>query len=276
MITGRALVPFMISALFLVWTRRTRSYIPFAALGLAVMTLLGQLGGARQEVDREVSQAHAQLDALADTTGGLVAPSATSRPPASQNGKMMWALNRTLGEIPAHRAMIAAKHGVDPDSLPPAWGTARYQANAARHPEVGRYWTAYRGFLAEYRTVYPVWLRARLEHHARAAGLRADVLRGFKQGIAEGNTAQAEEVYSLGDATAAAALEFHQFLVSVDARVQYDPESGRAMFTRETDLARANELEARVNTAVAALTRAQTESQRSGRAKFDSVATMLR
>lgn len=276
MATGGALVPFTMAALFLVWTRRTRSYIPFAALGLAVMSLIGQLSGHRQEVDSEVSQTHAQLNALLDTTGDLVAPSASSRPPTSQDGKMIWALNQTLGEVSAHRAMIAAKHGIDPDSLPPAWGTAQYQANAASHPEVGRYWTAYRSFLAEYRTAYPAWLRARLGHHARVAGLRADVLRGFERGVAEGSTAQAEEIYSLNDATAAAALEFHRFLVSVDARVQYDAESGRAMFTREADLARANELEGRVNTAAAALTRAQEANRQRGRARIDSLATTLR
>lgn len=276
MITGGALVPFMAAALFLVWTARLRSYIPFAALGLAVMTLIGQLSGSREEVDREVSSIHAQMDALMDSTGGAAPTSASSRPPASQDGKMMWALTQTLAEIPAYNAMIAAKHGVDPENLPSAWGTSQYQANAASHPEVGRYWTAYRSFMAEYRTAYPVWLRARLEHHARAAGMRADVLRGFKRGIAEGSTAQAEKTISLGEATAAAALEFHSFLVSVDKRVQYDEKSGQAMFAREADLARANELEARVNAAAEALTRSQNANQQAGRAKIDSLAAMLR
>jgi len=275
MIIGGALVPFMFAALFLAWTRRTRSYFPFAALALALMTLAGQVSNGREEVNREISQTRAQMNALQDSTSSFVPPSRASHPPTGQKGKAVWAINQALAEVPAHRAMIASRHGIDPDDLPAAWGTPQYMANAGSHPEVGRYWTAYRSYLAEYRSVHPTWLRSRIEHHARVAGMRPDILRSFRQGMAKSSTSQAEEVYSLGDATAAAALELHRFLVSVDERVEYDAQRGKAIFESSAELERANELEGRVTAAARALTRAQQASVRHGRDMLDSLATVL-
>ncbi len=267
--------PFLLSALFLVWFRSMRRYIPFLAAGFVVMSAAGRAGTRSAEVDRELSRTRGIMNALVDSGGPGMEGSST--PPESQDGKLVWAMNRALAELPAYKEEVAARHGVDPDNLPAGWGTSRYMASASSHPEVERYWRAYRSYLADFREGYPGWLRSRVTTHGREAGVRSAVLRSYVAGMQEGGAGFAEsEQLAWADSTATAALAYHRYLVSVDAGVSYDAAQDMAIFDSEADLARANALQERVVNASATLARAQEASRQRTMHGLDSLAVKLR
>jgi hypothetical protein len=120
-------------------------------------------------------------------------------------------------------------------------------------------------------------LKSRVTAHAREAGVRSGMLRAYVEGMNRGVAGFAEsEPLVWADSTASAALAYHRFLVSVDARVSYDAERDMAMFDREADLERANALNGRVASAAARLTRAQQGAMRRGMQQVDSLAVHLR
>jgi hypothetical protein len=272
---GLAAVPLVLSTLFLVWSGRTRRYIPFVALGLAFVSTAGRVSTNREEVDRELSRTRGLMSALADSAGRGVGDRSSSAPPSSPDAKLLWATNRALAEAPAHLREVADQHGVDPDNLPAAWGTSRYMANATSHPEVERYWQGYRDYLAVFQEGFPGWLQSRVAAHAREAGVPSGTLRGYLEGMSRGAESAQLEPLTWADSTASAALAYHRFLVSVDARVSYDAAQDMAMFGRDADLERANELQARVQRAAERLNRARQASARRNMERVDSLALQL-
>ncbi|HET7461377.1 MAG TPA: hypothetical protein VFJ82_09005 [Longimicrobium sp.] len=274
---GAAMAPFLASALFLAWSRKTRQYIPFMAMAFVFLSLVGGQSTRREEVDRELSRTRGMMTALRDSADGAVEDDPSTGPPESQDAKLVWAMNRALAEVPAHLKEVAGSHDVDPDDLPAAWGTSRYTANAALHPEVERYWTGYQAYLADFRGSYLAWLKSRVTSHAREAGVRPGMLRAYVAGMNRGGAGFAEsEPMVWADSTVSAALALHRFLVSVDARVSYDAARDMAMFDREADLERANALNGRVASAAARLNRARQEARRRGMQQVDSLAVHLR
>lgn len=274
---GSAMAPFLVSALFLAWSGKTRRYIPFAAVTLVFLSVVGRAGTRREEVDREVSRTRGMVTAFRDSGGPGVEDGPSTSPPETEDAKLVWALNRALAEVPAHLKEVAGRYDVDPDHLPAAWGTARYTANATLHPEVERYWTGYQAYVADFRGSYPGWLKSRVTAHAREARVRPGMLHAYVQGMDRGMAGLTEsETLVWADSTASAALAYHRFLVSVDERVNYDAARDAAMFDREADLARANALHDRLASAAARLNRARQGAMRRGMQQVDSLAVHLR
>ena len=274
---GLAISPLLFSALFLAWSRKTRRYIPFLGVAFMFMSAAGRAGESREEVDRELSQTRGIANAFMDSAGPNVGDGSSSAPPESQAAKLVWAMNRALTEAPEYMREVGGRHGIDPDSLPAAWGTSRYMAGATSHPEVERYWQGYQAYLADFREGFVDWLKSRAEAHAREAGVRSGALRAYVAGMNRSDVDVAQmESLAWADSTASAALAFHRFLVSVDARVSYDAEQNMAMFDREADLERANALQRRVENAVEKLNRARQAERRRGMQKLDSLAVHLK
>lgn len=281
---GASIAPFLLSALFLAWSRSTRRYIPFLAAAFVMLSAAGRVGtgtsmgsgSGREEVDRELARTRGMVTAFADSGGG-VGDAPASAPPAGQKAKLVWAMNRALAEAPSHMREVAGRHRVDPDVLPAAWGTSRYMADAGSHPEVGRYWLAYQAYLADFRESFPGWLHSRVEAHGREAGVRSRLLRSFLEGMDRGSAAiEFSQPLALADSTATAALAYHRFLVSVDARASYDAAQDVAVFDREADLQRADALQARVTNMAELLNRAQRGAQRRSMQQVNSLAEQFR
>ncbi|HEU0052049.1 MAG TPA: hypothetical protein VFQ39_02685 [Longimicrobium sp.] len=276
-VVGGALAPFLLAALFLAWSRKTRPWIPAAALAVTFFAFLGNAGDiGREGVNAELSRTRSLMSSLADSgNAGGVPGDAAAPPGGSQEAKLVWAMNRALAELPAYKTQVASRHGVDPDRLPAAWGTSRYMADASRHPEVERYWEGYRSYLADFRGSFRGWLETRIAEHARTAGVRARNMRAFTEGMGRGAELAGTETLILADSTAAAALDYHRFLVSVDDRIEYDPGQDMAMFERDADLDRANALQRRVQLHSEALGRAQDAAMRRSLEQVDQLEAQL-
>jgi hypothetical protein len=277
---GYTLVAMLLAAVFLVWSRRTRPYVPFLGVGIALLSTMGNAASARDEqargdVEREVAQTRSIVSALADTTGTIVPVVDGSKPPRGERAVMVWAMNRALSELPAYKQELAARHGVDVDRLPPAWGTSRYMASASAHPDVGVYWEGYRAYLADFRREAPEWLQTRMVEHARQGGVRPAALRGYADGVREGVAGSQMDVIDRAGETVAAALEYHRFLVAADARVSYDADRDMALFDNDADLERATRLQDRVTTAADALNRAEREQKNRTMQRLDSLAARM-
>lgn len=274
---GAVLAWMLMSALFLAWSRKTRRYIPFLAVAFAFLTASGRAQMDREEVARELTRTRGIAAALADTAGRSVVEGSSSAPPESEHAKLVWIMNRTLAELPAYEQEVARRHDFDPRNPPAAWVTPRYTASATSHPEVEQYWRGYHPYLKNYRDGLPGWLKSRVEVHAREAGVRSGALGSLLKGMSQGGAGLAEsEALAWADSTASAALAYHRFLVSADARVSYDAAGDMAMFDLKADLARANALQDRVAKAAERLNQAQQAANRRGMQKVDSLATYVK
>lgn len=276
-VIGAAVTPLLMSALFLAWSRKTRRYIPFLAVVIVFLSASGRAQMDREELDRELTRTRGMMTALADTSGRGVVDGPSPAPPESEHAKLVWIMNRALAELPAYEQEVARRHDLDPRNPPAAWGTPRYTASATSHPEVEQYWRGYHPYLKNYRDGLPGWLKSRVEVHAREAGVRSGALGSLLKGMSQAGAGLAEsEALAWADSTASAALAYHRFLVSADARVSYDAAGDMAMFDLEADLARANVLQDRVAKAAERLNQAQQAANRRGMQKVDSLASYVK
>ena len=242
-----------------------RPFLPFVALlslGIAAC-------GSDAEVDEEIGRLREATSVLLDSSAATMPARSGEEPPSGRKARMVWIARQMVMETPLYSREVGARHGIDPDRLPEAWGTSRYLADAGKHPEVGRYWEAYVAYLAEVRRTFPAWSEARMQALGRQAKLsgrdRDDMVQGLRESLAHGDQ------FAAPSEAAAAALALHRFLVRVDARIDYDPRSDMAMFGDEADLAEANRLQARV----VAAGQAVQEAQRRARTLPESLARIL-
>ena len=293
---GGAAAPLALAALFLAWSHRTRPYIPFLAVAILFLGVIGNADAAleerdreriasqederlaREERDRELSQRRILVSAWMDSSGSgmrALPGGGTAAPPWDDRAALAWAVNRVIRELPAYRREVAARHGIDPDQPPSAWGTARYAANASAHPEVERFWRGYRAFHADYVEGMSGWLRARAREHVRAADVSPDMLEASMREVEEEADGLEMEASEWADSAAAVGLEIHRFLVSADARVRYDGRRGKALFESDADLRRVNRLDRRFKAAVTALQRANQRHRENAMQELDSLAIYL-
>jgi hypothetical protein len=246
--------------LFLGWSRKTRRYIPFAALGFTLVFLLGVGAQAadRAELDEQVAglRAAAPWDSTAAASPDSLAP---TPPPRGVDAKKVWVMRRLAEDGPAYLQTIRERHGVHSAEPLDATLTPRYTADAGSHPEVGRYWEAHAAALAEIRQRYPGWAEARMVELAGEADLPRQYIAGMREGFRE-RAGEELEMFTAMEELGAAGLAYHRSLVSVDARVNYEAERDAAVFDSDAERTRTRELRERFNTAVAAVERVQRES----------------
>lgn len=248
--------------------RRRRSR-PLFLLAAFVVVGVSACGGSDAEVDNEVAQLRDAANALLDTSAATMPARSGEEPPSGRDAKMVWVLRQIVTETPIYSREVGARHGIDPDKLPEAWGTSRYMADASQHPDVGKYWEAYVAYMNEIRRTYPAWGEARIQALGKQARLSGRYRDQMVSGMRQSMTRQ--DQFAAPSQAAAAALDFHRFLVRVDDRVHYDARSDMAMFDEDADLNEANRLQARVNAAAQAVQ----EAQRRARMLPDSLAKML-
>lgn len=248
------------SACFLAWSKRSREWIPFLALGLTGISFFPQRAEVmrgreqqRAEVDRQLSLLHAASSALLDTTQARdsavlrVYPDSGDPLPTSAEGRRLWVDRHVMGDC-ARRVLAAEARYGDP---PAAWGTARYGANASAHPEVAVFWAKASAEEAELWRTMPGYTETRYRMWGGQAGMwdaEIDAMLVDVRQVVRGAYQRA----ALGKAVADAALDYHRFLVSVDSRVRYDARRGVVLFERQADLDRAGRLEERMRRAARA------------------------
>lgn len=245
-----------IGMLFLGWSRKTRRYVPFVALAITLLFLMG-LNADDRERDEQVAglRAAAPWDSTAAASAASLAP---TPPPQGVDARKAWVIRRLAEDAPAYLQAIRERHGVHSAEPLAATRTPRYAADAGSHPEVGRYWEGHAAALAEIRQRYPGWAEARMVELAGEANLPRQYIAGMREGFRE-RAGEEVEMFTAMDELGAAGLAYHRYLVSVDERVHYDAGRDAAVFDSDAELARTNELNARLKAAAAAVERAQRE-----------------
>jgi len=242
-----AAVLLVLVTLLLVWSRRTRPYIPFVALALvagvslmrAVATDLAAFAERRIQA-REIAARRGQTGLQAFLEG-------------TEPGWEGCPVERVKPAFVEYERQVAARHGWNLTAPPPAWATPRYAAAAGSHPEVARYFAGSRDFDEEMRERSPEWLGEHLAEAARSAGRSEAQVHAMLLQCAGGPFAEIDRYWVLEKAAAEAGLEYHRYLVSVDSRVHYDAGLRAAMFDRERDLQHARRLARRFDERVAAI-----------------------
>jgi hypothetical protein len=244
-----AAVLLMLVSLLLVWSRRTRPFIPFVALALvggislmrAVATDLAAFA-QRRMMERRM--------AASGNGSGQVGLNAFLQ--GAEGGWDGCPVERVKPAFVEYQGQVAARLEWDPNATPSAWPTPRYVAAAGEHPEVGRYMAGLRDFAEEMRGRSPEWLGEHMAEAARSAGRSEAQVHAMLLQCAGGPFREIEQYWVLQKAAAEAGLEYHRYLVSVDARVRYDARLRTAVFDRERDLERARRLARHFDERVAA------------------------
>jgi very-short-patch-repair endonuclease len=255
-------------SVFLVWSRRTRPYIPFVTLALTVPLFfvrvaveeLAAAANTRFRAEREADAALRRRGWAADGASAFGAPSFGGGLAGPFAEWQQCPVERIGPEYGQYQREVSARRGVPPGFSPSAWPTARYMATAGAHPEVGRFLAQMRGFATEMRDGSPAWLAEHLAMNARSGGLSQAQIDEVLARCARLRFPAIQRYWTLQRAAADAGLEYHRYLVAVDGRVHYDAERDAAIFDRERELARARRLANRFDEKVAAI-RAEASAQ---------------
>lgn len=225
-----------VSALLLRWHPRTRRHIAAGALLItAVWTIaLSAEGWSKKRM-------------ASPGEGAAFREAPPGRPGSGTGGGIAWVGSHYEAALQRFANATAVRAGVELAEPPLAWQTARYASAASRYPDVERYWKREAAYAGEMRRRLPAWsdstLRA-LGREGRITGPQVDaMLKGRDGGVA------APERWALEQAVDSAALAYHRYLVSIDARVSYDATHDRLVFDRQAELDRVDFLEQRMQAA---------------------------
>ncbi len=261
------------------WWRTGGGWLNAAALVVLVAggVLLAQFFfRASAEADRratektEVARETVHLltvDAWAqDTSGNTPVPESAGRPvPTSARAKRMWVVSRMLVDHTVWKQQVMARHGIEDNRLPAAWGTARYYANARAYPEVGRYVEGHAAATAEIEKTSGAWMEEHVAALARESGMPAREIRDiFPPGFERLPPGKARFSDVL--------LEMHRQLVRMDPRVHHAG-GDQLRYEREDDVRRVEELEAELRALIAST---QREQQRKLEREADAISRAMR
>lgn len=226
---------FFIASLFYAWKPSTRPLIPGAAL-IASFFLVRAL---HSDASRETEEQFAALQHLADSAYSEGADA----PPRDNDARMLWATRKAMEDLLAHYDTLALAHGVDVERAPDAWLTAAYIADARKYPEVRTYLTRYRAYLRDADSTVVGVVSQRLRARLTESGLPRRHVDRFMAGAMESVSERGERRRIATELELVdRALEFHAFLVAVDARVHLDEAGEAAMFDRDPERLRAMEM----------------------------------
>lgn len=243
---GAVVSTYMIAALLLAWSRRTRRFVPGTAFTLALVTSAGKLTSP---------------DAAGSAGAQPGAFTANDPPSLETRARVDLAGQRARDDMEAHLRVVAARHGVDPAGAPPEWLSPAYIADARKHPRVHDYFTRYRQYLHEAdstsQTVFIDALRMRLWQESGLKRTEMDeILNAVREDLAR--EAPAMRLRSRNEhALITAALDLHAYLEGVDPRVDLDEAENVARFARDAERVRAIELAGEVEQWSAAVKSAQ-------------------
>lgn len=205
-------------------------------------------GTARATAKAELAAEEAHMEKVIawvrDTSAQAPMPERVNRPaPTSEKAKRIWVISRMMEERFVWWREVMERHGVKATRTPPAWGTARYQANARSYPEVATYVEGRAAAIDEIQKNAGTWQEERIAALARESGMPADEIRTIFPGDFAAMTADAVHV-------AAAMLALHRQFVRMDPRVHFAG-GDQLRFESEDDIRRVDELAARVRQAIA-------------------------
>jgi hypothetical protein len=228
-----------VAALFYVWRASTRPAIPGTTFILAFLITGCTLLTKEDSADEETEALRRSADLF---TVGSAYASTDEGPPMGVDARWIWASRKAMEDVAMHYHDLASSRDVIPGREPDGWRTAAYVADADEYPEVRRYFTAYRQYLAKAdSSTLPVYFD-RLHDRLMQAGFsreRARLMAASVQvGAAAAMKARREE-FRLAGEVADSALAFHALLVRADSRVHYERAEDAAGFERESERLRA-------------------------------------
>jgi zinc-ribbon domain len=198
----------------------------------------------KAEVAREVEHLLAVSTWEEDTTGTIPVPASAGRPaPTSDLAKQMWVISRMVVDHRVWRQQVMARHGLEDQRLPAAWGTARYYANARAYPEVGRYVEGRAAAIAEIEKTSAAWMEGHVAALARESGMPAREIRDLLPPDFERLPAGEARLSNT-------LLEMHRQLVRMDPRVHHAA-GEKLRYEREDDVRRVQAMEAEIRDVIA-------------------------
>jgi hypothetical protein len=237
----------VVAVLFYIWRASTRPAIPATTFILTFLTTGLILLGKEDDVETQTQALSQSADLFA--LGGVYA-TMDEDPPEGVDARWVWASRKALEDVAAWYQERADARGIIPGRAPEGWITAAYIADAGEYPDVRRYFTDYRAYLAEAdSSTLPVYFD-RLRDRLRQAGFSAADAKPFmatpQVGAAAALQARQEE-FRLAAQIADSALAFHALLVRADPRAHYDPEEDKAGFERDAERTRARALDQEID-----------------------------
>jgi len=236
---------------------------------LAMSLIACACAGRQKEIDTQT------IALQQAASGGVVQGLMPGDPmPGSQEARVMWVTRRALGSMRYLADSVGKQYGIDVNKPPAAVGTQEYYGNAARHPEVRRYFAQLSLYSADMRDHAFEWLRQGLRsdlHQTRLGG-------PFEAGMFRGFDARMPGFKHAMDTNAGAAAEmvrFHDYLVSIGGRVHYSPETQDVRFERLSDLTRAQEMEQHARAAFQEAAQYAARSEQDGRQQLQEATRLL-
>jgi len=240
-----------------------------AALLTAVSLAAAACGDKQAEID---SQAQALRVAAA---GGLVSGLRAGDPaPRAQEAQALWIARRGLARMKHLADSVSKQHGIDVNQPPVAYGTQEYYGNPSDHPEVREYFAQYAAYARDMREHAFVWLRRTLSEDMEQTRLGSDFQREMFRGLDSRLPPFRRAMDTAGNA-ADEMVQLHDFLVSIDDRVHYSPSRREVSFERQSDMARAQELEQHARAAFQEAAQYAARAEQEGRQQLQTVTTLL-
>lgn len=258
---GGLITPVAFAGLFLIWSKRTRPYIPVLAVLFGLLALSGQ---SRENAEEQAAQQRmlSEIDGYVDQMNlevpnrdSVNAPDAapmqldegnrpsSDRPEelvgASTETRALWVLRNAIRDV--WEQVMTDESGTI-NEFPEDYLTARYMANARHYPEVEQTLKQHRAWINTYEKRYRRVIDSLLTVHGQTAELPASLI----------DTIRANAIASFGKmfngpdglwsryrAFIKYGLEFHHFLKDADPYIYHDPEAGIARFERDAEQQRA-------------------------------------
>lgn len=230
----------LFAGLFLVWSRRSRPYIPFVMLAIALLSLIGNMVGPDRPsgTSQQLDELEAIVDRMEDEVSvsgefpGTRQPPAASPPPSggSLNQRAVWASQRIVETIEQVMLEYEEKHQMGYEHIE-GWLAPHYFANASQYPHVPDYFRRNRAFVQDMRENLESDVIERMDEVMDQADLPDRARQGFERSFLEGlreNSMESSGMADLQWGFGATAEELHQLLVANEHLIQLNPNTGVA------------------------------------------------
>jgi hypothetical protein len=248
---------------------RNRFRIVRAAVLLALPFAAAACTDKKAEID-------SQAQALRETAAGGVVSSLRAGDPAprAQEAQALWITRRGLAAMKHLTDSVSKQYGIDINKPPAAYGTQEYYGNPADHPEVREYFEQYAAYARDMREHAFAWLRRSLSEDMAQTRLGSDFEREMLRGLDSKVPPFQRAMETAGNA-ATEMVQLHDFLVSIDDRVHYSPSRREVSFDRQSDMARAQEMEQHARAAFQETAQYAARAEQEGRQQLQAVTTQL-
>lgn len=257
---GAGLSMLLFPGLFLVWSKRTRPYIPVIGVVFGAIALWGRVSdqaeeqATRQKMLSDVERYVEQVDEPIPSLDSVEPPSSASttlgdeRPGpeqpselvgASKKTRVLWVLRNTIRDLWGE-AMVEGFGSID--DLPDDYLQAPYMANARDYPSVERSLEQQQAWVEGFEDRYGTLIDSLIAAYGQQADLSGDIIDQMRNSATSSFSQTFHEedaIWPVYRAFLSYGLQFHRFLESADPRVYHDAEAGIARFERDDERRRA-------------------------------------